>query len=139
MSGGQLAGGGELGGRREHARDEPRQGQFAHAPGGAVQQPRQPQLPAQPQHGGHVPVGQGALHDERLVRGAQHHAALEHAADAFDEFGRQVGEVGDGLLSDAFAFSPGFSQQDGGRAVAVGDGFDVVGQGAALHGNKMLG
>ena len=40
------------------------------------------------------------------------------------------GEVGDGLLADALAFSSGFSQQDGGGAVAVGDGFDVVGEGA---------
>ena len=44
------------------APDEPRQGQFARAPGGAMQPPWQSQLPAQPQHGGHVPVGQGALH-----------------------------------------------------------------------------
>ena len=77
--------------------DEPRQGQLAPTAGGAIQQPWQPQLPAQPQHGGHVPVGQGASHHERFVRGRQHHSALEHTADAFDEFRRQVGEVGEGF------------------------------------------
>ena len=82
---------------------------------------------------------QGALHRERLVGRGQHHAAFEHPSDAFDEFGGQVGEVGEGLLADARAFSPGFSQQDGGRAVAVGDGFDVVGQGRVSHGNRILG
>ena len=47
--------------------------------------------------------------------------------------GGQLGEVGEGLLADALAFSPGFSQQDGGRAAAVGDGFDVVGQGGGPY------
>ena len=43
-----------------------------------------------------------------------------------------AGEIGAGLLADAFAFAPGLTDEEGGSAVAVGDGFEMIG-----HGNRI--
>ena len=72
---------------------------------------------------------QAAPHGERLVRAFEGDASLDHPADALDQPGRQVGEVGEGLPADALAFAPGLAEQDRGPAAAVRDGFDVVGHG----------
>ena len=54
-------------------------------------------------------------------------SSLRSLAERVDLGFWPVGEVGDGALADALAFAPAFTQQDGGRGVAVGDDFHVHG------------
>ena len=74
-------------------------------------------------------VRQGAADGNGLVEAGDSHTALQDGADAVDGLGRELGEVGDGLATDALALPPSLAEQDGWGAVAVGDGFDVEGHG----------
>ena len=86
--------------------------------------------------GGDMAVGPGAFEAQEFGSVADGEAALEDGAEAVDDLGRELGEVGDGLLADAGALAPGLAEQDGGFAGAVGDAFDVEGHGEC-YGNKL--
>ena len=51
----------------------------------------------------------------------------QQAAEGLDFFLGPIGEVGQGALAGFVAFAPALAEEDGGRGVAVGDGFDVHG------------
>jgi hypothetical protein len=78
--------------------------------------------------GGDMAVGQRPLDGEdRLILGNDG-AALERGPEAFDEFGRPVGEIEERAFLDLAVVAIGFAQQDGGRRVTVRNGFDVQGR-----------
>ena len=77
------------------------------------------------EHGGDVAVGLGANDIESVVEGGEGEAALEEEAQAVDDVGRQLGEVGEGAFLDFAVLAVGLAQEDGGRRVAVGDVLDV--------------
>ena len=133
----QLPGGCQLGTRLEHPRRNGGQGEIALSTADAVQDARQAQLSAGPEHRAGMAVRQRAAERDRVVRLLEGDAALDHQADAFDDFRRQAGEVGNGLLADALAFAPSLPEQDGRGACAIGNALDVVGHAAALHGNTL--
>ena len=54
-------------------------------------------------------------------------AAFEQDSQSFDHDGRPLRQVGEGTFTDVAGLAIGFAQQDGGRGVSVGDGFDVHG------------
>ena len=72
-------------------------------------------------------VGFGTHDVEGVVEAGHRGAALEQHAQALDERRGPFGEVGEGAFLDLAALAPAFAQEDGGRRVAVGDGFDVHG------------
>ena len=49
----------------------------------------------------------------------------QQAAEGLDFFLGPIGEVGQGALAGFVAFPPALAEEDGGRGVAVGDGFDI--------------
>lgn len=57
-------------------------------------------------------------------------AAVEFSAQGmaqrFDPQGLQMGEVGQDAFADLLALAQGFSQQDSGRGIAIGDDIDVM-------------
>ncbi len=82
--------------------------------------------------GGDMAVSPGALDAQEIGGIADGAAALEDGPEAVDDVGRELGEVGEGLLADALAIASGLAEQDGGFAGLVGDGFDVEGHGRLL-------
>ena len=100
-----------------------------------MQEAVQAELTCEAEDDGDMAVGEGALDGDGLLEGGEGDAALEEGAHAGDGLGRELGEVGDALAADALAIAPGLAEEDGGGAVAVGDGLDVEGHGG-LHGNK---
>ena len=68
----------------------------------------------------------GAFDDEELI-GVDERDVLEDETESLDLVRGPLGEVGDGAFTDALAFAPAFSQEDGGAGVSVGDGVDVHG------------
>ena len=111
--GGESPGGGQLGGGMDEAGDEGGQGQVALAARGAVEDAGQAELGGQAEQGGHVAMGKRPLEGDGLVEGREDDAALEEGADGIDQGWGDFGEVGESLSADAFALTPGFSQQDG--------------------------
>ena len=72
---------------------------------------------------------------------------MQQATEGLDFFLGPMGEIGEGALAGFVAFAPAFAEEDGGRGVTVGDGFDIHGTDYAyylyfariilqLHGNK---
>ena len=58
-------------------------------------------------------VGQGASEPEGLGRGTDDEAAAEHGADAVDDFGRELGEIGEGNTADALTLTQALAEEDG--------------------------
>ena len=89
----------------------------------------------QPEPAGHaqcscdMSMRQGTLYGDRILEVAEDHAALEQCAQSVDQVRGQVGEAENGFMAHAFAFAPGFSQEDLGSAVAVGNDIDAQGHG----------
>ena len=52
---------------------------------------------------------------------------FEQSSESLNFFRRPFGKIGDGAFADACAFSPGFSEQIGGRRVAIWDFVDIHG------------
>ena len=71
---------------------------------------------------------EGAVHDDRLFGDRARLPAFEKGAKPFDEFGRAVGEIEQCAFFDLTVLAIGFAQEDGGRRVPVGDGFDIHGR-----------
>ena len=138
--GGEAACGGELGVGSVDACGNGGEGEVPVPAGGAVEDAGEPELSAQAQDGGDMAVGEGAADGDGGFEIGEGDAAADDGADAVDERGGQFGEVGDGAPSDALALAPGLPEEDGGGALAVGDGVDVEGQGgcSALHGNIIV-
>ena len=125
--GGQAPGGGEFRAGVEEAGDQ--QGQHA-LPCGVVlagDESVQAQVFEGAEHGGDVAVGLGAGDSKGLVRVGDGVAAFEQGAQPLDEGGGPVGEVGEGAFFDFTGVAIGLAQEDSGRGVAIGDGFDVHG------------
>jgi hypothetical protein len=61
------------------------------------------------------------------VASALHLRITEEATQGLDSRLRPVGAIGQGALAGLRALAPALAEEDGGRAVAVGDGFDVQG------------
>ncbi len=129
---GEASGGGELGVGAEDAGDDGGEGQIAHAAGGLVQHAFEAQRPAGAEDSGDVAMRQGAADGDGLLEAGEGNAAAEQSAEAGDDPGGQVGEVGDGFAANALAVAPSLAEEDGRGAVAVGDGFDVEGHGAGI-------
>src|SRR6202047_135279 len=71
-------------------------------------------------------VGQSFLGSEQIL-GRDEGFIAQQAAEGLDFFLGPIGEVGQGALAGFVAFAPALAEEDGGRGVAVGDGFDVHG------------
>src|ERR1700736_2305369 len=82
------------------------------------------------QDGFHVTVGQSLLGAKEILRRDQRFIA-QQAAQGFYFFLGPVGEVGQGALVGFVALAPALAEEDGGRGIAVGDGFDV--HGTTIH------
>ena len=93
----QAACGGELGGGRQQARKDQSEGQIAQA-GAAAEQAIKADRACEAAHGGDVAVGLGADDVEGIVEGGDGEAVLEQDAQAFDEVGGPLGEVGEGAF-----------------------------------------
>ena len=74
-------------------------------------------------------VREGSADRDGVVDEGEHGTALEDGAEAIDEMGRELREIGFGLVSDPFALAPGLSEEDLGSAAAVGDEVDPEGHG----------
>ena len=61
------------------------------------------------------------------VGGRDEGFAFEHAAQRVDLRCRPTGQVGEGTFHDLAVAARGFTEEDGGRGVTVGDGLDVHG------------
>ena len=124
--------GGQLRARVEKAGEDGGDSKIPLATRVAMQETHQPQSAQRSQPGRHVAVGQGPADGEGVLDALQRDAALEQGADTVDERVGHAGEIGAGLLTDAFAFAPSLTDEEGGSAVAVGNGFEVIG-----HGNRI--
>ena len=72
-------------------------------------------------------VRQGAADGDGIIEAVEDDATLEDGADAGDSSWRELGGLGEGFAADALAFAPSLANEDGRRAVAVGDFLDVDG------------
>src|SRR5208282_438208 len=77
--------------------------------------------------GADVAVRQRAGDGEGLAIRRDNGAALEHAAQTLNMRLGPIGEVAEGALPYLAVFAVALAQQDGGRRVPVGDGFDIHG------------
>ena len=66
---------------------------------------------------------------------------LEDGTEPLDDFGWELGEVGDGFLVNFVALTLGVSKEDGFAAILVGFGFGIIVHGCcvitAIYGNKI--
>ena len=77
------------------------------------------------ERGGDMAVGPGAADGEDVLGPGDGDATLEQGPDAVDDVGRQLGEVGEGLLPEASVLAPGLADEDRGPAVAVRYGLEM--------------
>ena len=77
-------------------------------------------LAAEAEDGGDMAVRQGAADAEGLVERLGDAAAAQHGADAVDDLGRELGEVGEGGAADALARVPGLAEEDRGGDLRLG-------------------
>ena len=84
-----------------------------------------PIVRAKPRTAATWPWGWGADDVEGIVEGGDGEAVLEQDAQAFDEVGGPLGEVGEGAFLDLAVLAVGLAEQDGWGRGAVGDRFDV--------------
>ena len=139
--GGQGAHGGELGAGRDDPVDDHRQSEVTRARRGSAatpeQQARQVELARQAEHEGDMAVGQRAQHGQLAHRCRLHGgAALEQRAQAFDQFGRPAGQIGQGALLGAASLAVALAQQHRGRRVAVRHRLDVHGRIKPRHASQ---
>ena len=124
----ERAGGGQLRGWIEDARDQ--QGEDKVAAPIAVE--TKDAIKADPargaEGGGDMAVRQRAGNGEGILSGGDDDATFEHAAQALDMGGRPVREVAQRALTDLAVLAVGLTQQNGRRRVPVRDGFDIHGQ-----------
>ena len=121
----------QLGGGVDDAGDDGRHGEIPHAARNPVQDPHHAERPERSQHGGDMSVGKGSADREDVLGTGDGDAALEQGLDAVDDVGRQLGEVGEGLLPEASVLAPGLADEDRGAAVAVRDGLEMEGHGTS--------
>ena len=125
--GGEAARGGELRAWGEDSGDDKRDDALALGRGGRGDEAVEAQLAHRPEHGGDMAVGEGADDVEGGGEVRDCGAAFEEDSEPFDEVGGPFGEVGEGAFTDLAGVAIGLAQEDGGRGVSVGDGFDVHG------------
>ena len=134
---GQAPGGGQFRAGVQDPGDDHRQHAAALRRVGAGDHPVQPQIAQRPEHGGDMAVGLRADDVEGVVEAGHRGAAFEQHAQALDQRRGPFGEVGQGAFPDLAPLAPAFAQEDGGRRVAVGDGFDVHGNYSTLHVHRL--
>jgi hypothetical protein len=124
---------GQLGARGDDPVDDHRQRQSAPTRGGLAatpeQQTRQVELACHAQHGGNVAVRQRAQQGQLAHRRLRHgSAAPQEHAQALDQLGRPVGEVGQGALLGSAGLAVALAQQHGRRRIPVRHRLDVHGR-----------
>ena len=121
------AGGGELGGRRNQPRHDHRDDEVTTTVASRPEQTIESDVAQGAEYGRDMAVRQRAAHHDGLLTGRRDFPALEQRAQAFDDLGRPIGQIGDRALFDFSAVAIALSQQNGGRRVPVRDGFDIHG------------
>ena len=125
----QFPGGGEFGGGVDEACDDGGESEVALAAGVATEDAGKAELGRQAELGRDMPVGQRPSDGDGVVEGFKDDAALEQSADSIDDGLGDFRKVGESLSPDTFPLAPGFSEEDGRGAGAVGDEVDADGHG----------
>ena len=123
----QLAMGGQLGGRLDHAGDQHGLQQRLQRLGRRAEPVRRAAATRAAQHRCDVAMGQGAFDAEELVGTGYRHAATQQYLQTLEDLRGQARQVGQGALADLAVLAVGLAQEDSGRRVAVGHGLDVHG------------
>ena len=127
-SGGGLeaAGGGELGAGVSETGDDQSHHQIALGTG-RTQAAIEADLAQGAEEGGDVAVGLGANDVEGGLEVRDGGALLEQDTKTLDQFGRPLGEVGEGAFLDLAVLAVGLAQEDSRGRFSIGNGFDVHG------------
>src|SRR3954463_6090008 len=124
----QRAGGGEFGCGVEDAADDEGEHQITAAMAVGTEQTVEANSAGGAEGGDDVAVRQAAGHGEGVALGRNDGAAPEHAAQALDGGRGPVGQIAQGALPDLATLAVTLAQQDGGRRIPVGNGFDIHGR-----------
>ena len=122
-----LAAGREHTGRRNQPRHDHRDDEVTTTVASRPEQTIESDVAQGAEYGRDMAVRQRAAHHDGLLTGRRDFPALEQRAQAFDDLGWPIGQIGDRALFDFSAVAIALSQQDGGRRVPVRDGFDIHG------------
>ena len=117
--------GGEFCCRLEDASDQHGEHEIAVAIAVGAQDAVEPDLAGGTECGSDMAVRQATDDGEGVALGGDDGATLEHAAQPFDVGGGPVRQVAQGALTHLAALAIALAQQDGGRRVPIGDGFDI--------------
>ena len=122
-SGGGLeaAGGGELGAGVSETGDDQGHHQIA-LRAGRTQTAIQADLAQGVEEGSDVAVGLGANDVKGIFEAGDDGALLEQDAQPLDQFGRPLGEIGEGAFLDLAVLAVGLAQENGRGGLAVGEG-----------------
>jgi hypothetical protein len=120
------AGGSELGRRLEDAGDDHGDDQIALGATGAREDGFQKEAAEGAQSGSDVAVRSRTENVESIGEGDKG-IAFEDPTERVDLGGGPGGEVGEGAFDDLAAAAKALAEEDGGRRVAVGDGFNIHG------------
>ena len=101
-----------------------RQHKVALTRGGAAEQAGQIELAHHAQRSGHMAVRQGAQDLHQLARAADHGAASEEHAQAVDQSGRQLAEIGDRALMNAVFLAMALAQENRRSRLCIRDKID---------------
>ena len=117
--------GGEFCCRLEDASDQHGEHEIAVAIAVGAEDAVEPDLAGGTECGSDMAVRQATDDGEGVALGGDDGATLEHAAQPFDVGGGPVRQVAQGALTHLAALAIALAQQDGGRRVPIGDGFDI--------------
>jgi len=118
---------GQLGGGFQNAGDDHGDHQVTLGAPGAGEDGFQASAAKSAQRRGHMTMRSRAL-DGEGVGGRNEGLALQHPAQGVDLGGGPMGKIGEGAFDDAAIDACGLAEEDSGRGVAVGDGFNVHGK-----------
>jgi len=122
----EAAGGCEFGARFEDAGDDHGDDQIAFGATGAREDGFQKEAAEGAKSGSHVAVRSRTENVESIGEGDKRFA-FEHTTERVDLGGGPRGEVREGAFHNLAAAAEALAEEDGGRGVAVGDGFYVHG------------
>ena len=110
--------------RRNHPAHDQRHGKIALTRCRAPEQAGKVQLAHHPQHRRHVPVRQGALDLDRLIRTAYHRAAGQQGAQPIDQLRRHLAQIGNRALADLAPLADALPQENRRRRAPVRNHID---------------